>query len=422
MKGSRTQLVVLAIALTVVVFTLGGAARSAPRVDTLRFVWFTDGPDMLAIEGLVADFQAKNPDVKVDLAVVPFGELNTILRAQAEAGRAPDLARVTEPGRFFPWALDLRPHLQERDFGKNFLDDSAGAVTGPNGELYGFHHDFTLNAPFINVSLVKRAGLRLPAKDRVSWKEWFDLARQVKEKTGVPYAAAVDRSAHRLDGIIQAMGGGVFTPDGKDVRINSLVNRQAIGYFVQLHRDGILPLEVWAGGGGGYADARALFVNNQLVFYVSGNWQMAFFRDAIRDRFEWQAVDNACEVQCGGMPGGKFLIAFKDTRAPDKVARLIEYLGSRVAMRHFSVQSLFLPTRKDLIAEGIRYPARNDDMATFIRGISRLPRSSYVDAFHPRWGPISTEVRDRVTQAIVGEISVERALELAQSRAKELMR
>jgi alpha-1,4-digalacturonate transport system substrate-binding protein len=422
MKNVGTASTVQALVVVALVLGLGLAAPAAPRVDTLRFVWFTDGPDMLAIEGLVADFEARNPDVRVDLAVVPFAELNTILTAQAEAGRAPDLARVTEPPRFSRWALDLRPHLRERDFGKNFLDDSAGVVTGPNGEVYGFHHDFTLNAPFINMSLVKRAGLRLPAKDRVSWKEWFDLARQVKERTGVPFAAAVDRSGHRLDGIIQAMGGGFFTPDGRDVRVNSPANLQAISYFVQLHKDGVMPLEVWAGGGGGYADARALFVNNQLVFYVSGNWQMAFFRDTIRDRFEWQVVDNACEVQCGGMPGGKFLIGFKDTRAPDKVARLIEYLGSRVSMRHFSVQSLFLPTRKDLIAEGIRYPARNEDMATFIRGISRLPRSSYVDAFHPRFGPVATEVRDRVTQAIVGQFSVERALELAQTRARELMR
>jgi uncharacterized FlaG/YvyC family protein len=45
-----------------------------------------------------------------------------------------------------------------------------------------------------------------------------------------------------------------------------------------------------------------------------------------------------------------------------------------------------------------------------------------VDNYNLRFGPVANEVRDRVTQAIVGEIPVEKAVELAQTKAKELMK
>jgi len=69
---------------------------------------------------------------------------------------------------------------------------------------------------------------------------------------------------------------------------------------------------------------------------------------------------------------------------------------------------MFLPTRKDLVRQGINFPARKDDMNLFVKGIGTLPQSAYVDNYNLRFGPIANEVRDRVTQAIVGELNVDK--------------
>jgi alpha-1,4-digalacturonate transport system substrate-binding protein len=237
----------------------------------------------------------------------------------------------------------------------------------------------------------------------------------------VPFAATADRSGHRLDGFLQSYGGGFFTPDGKDVRINSPETKKAVEAFVKFHKDGTMPLDIWAGGTG-YVGANQQFVNGQLVFYLSGNWQVAQFNDAIGTKFEWKAVPNGYNTQAGGMPGGKFLIAFKNSKIPDKVARLMEFLGGADAMTEYSAKAMFLPTRKDLVRQGINFPARKDDMNLFVKGVGTLPQSAYVDNYNLRFGPIANEVRDRVTQAIVGELSVDKALEMAQAKAKDLMK
>jgi alpha-1,4-digalacturonate transport system substrate-binding protein len=149
---------------------------------------------------------------------------------------------------------------------------------------------------------------------------------------------------------------------------------------------------------------------------------MSFFQDAIGNKFEWQVVLNACEAQCGGMPGGNFLVAFKSSKAPAKLARFMEYLGSRASMEAFDQESYLLPTRNDLLQSGVKYAANNDDMNTFIKGITLMPKQAYVDNYNVHFQQVANEVRDRVTQAIIGQLSVQQALDLAQTNAKNLLK
>jgi len=412
---------VLAAVLLAIGVGLIALSSAQAQVTTLRFLWFTDGPDKPAIEGLVKRFNDTNPDIKVEFSIVPFAELNQLLVTQASAGQAPDLARVTEPYRFFQHTLDLRSHLKNANFVKEFLDEPVKSVTGERGEFYGIPHDLTMNGPFVNVSLFKKAGVELPKGERVTWEEWMAAAVKVKKATGVPFAATADRSGHRLDGFLQSYRGGFFTPDGKDVRITSPETRKAVEAFVGFHKDGTMPLDIWAGGTG-YVGANQQFVNGQLVFYLSGNWQVAPFNETIGTKFEWTAVSNGYNLQAGGMPGGKFLVAFKSTKAPDKVARLVEFLGGADGMSEYASKAMFLPTRKDLVRQGVKYPARNEDMNVFVKGVGQLPASAYVDNYNLRFGQVANEVRDRVTQAIVGELTVEKALEMAQAKAKDLLK
>ena len=395
------------------------AAPAASENAVIRFTWFTDGPDRPAIEALVAAYMTANPSVKVELSIVPFAELNQLLVTQASAGQAPDVARVTEPYRFFDYALDLRPYVSS-GFGGQFLAGPMKMVTTSGGALIGFPHDLTMNGPFINVSLFKKAGIAVPTGN-VTWETWFDLAGKVQKATGVPFAVAVDRSGHRLDGFIQSFGGSYFTPDGKSLNLGSAQTTNALKYFVQLHKDGVMPLEIWAGGSG-YVGANQQFVNGQLVMYLSGNWQVAQFASTIGDKFEWTAVPNGVNVQGGGMPGGKYVMAFKGKADPKAVGKFMEFLSSKDSITKYASTAMFLPARNDLIASGIQYPVRTDVMNVFSAGLAKLPATSFSGNYHLKFGPVANVVRDRVTQAITGEISFDEAMIRMQREASELMK
>lgn len=397
--------------------------EAAATIDELRFMWYGSDVESKAMEKQIAEFNTANPDIKVELAIVPFADIDQLLITQATGGQAPDLTRISSVYKFQQYLLDLRPHLTAENFLENFLEDDRMVTTGPNGEVYGFKHTMTYNGPFVNVSLFKQAGIELPTSDKVSWKEWMDLANKVKQATGVPYAAAIDRSQTRTMGFIHALGGHYFSEDGSTATVNSPETKKAAEYFVDLFKNGTMALEVWAGSGSGYADAKDLFINGQIVFYMSGNWQVATFAENIKDKFEWKAVPNPCDVQCGNAPGGAYVVAFENTKAPAKVARLIEFLGSKEKQAEFVAETMLLPTRVDLVQEAnIEYPARREDMNTFITDINRTPQSIVIDFYHPEGGPVMTEVRDRLAQVVVGEMTVDDALDAAQQRSEEILK
>ncbi|MBN2874577.1 MAG: extracellular solute-binding protein [Spirochaetales bacterium] len=421
MRSIRLVALLTLALVPAMVWAVGGKESSAaePAQTVIRFTWFTDGPDKAAIEAVIADYMSANPNVTVELSIVPYAELNQLLATQASGGQAPDLARVTEPYRFFDYALDLTPYVSP-GFADQFLKGSMMMVRAPSGALVGFPHDLTMNGPFINVSLFKKAGIPVPT-GKVTWESLFEAASAVQKATGVPYAVAADRSGHRLDGIVQSYGASFFTPDGKALNLQSANTTGAFKYFVDLHKQGIMPLEIWAGGSG-YVGGNQQFINGQLVMYISGNWQVAQFASTIGDKFEWAAIPNGFNAQSGGMPGGKFVMAFKGKTDPKEVGKFAEYLGSKAAVEKYASMAMFLPARNDLIASGVAYPVRTDVMNVFSAGLAMMPATAYSDNYHLKFGPVANVVRDRLTQAIADEISFDEAMTRMQREAEELMK
>ena len=88
--------------------------------------------------------------------------------------------------------------------------------------------------------------------------------------------------------------------------------------FVGWHLDGTMHPEMWPLSEG-YAGANEEFANAELVFYMSGSWQVGQFSEQIGDAFDWQTVPNPCGPGgCTGMPGGAALVGIGATEHPKK--------------------------------------------------------------------------------------------------------
>lgn len=97
---------------------LNAAATEAPvaagagGITELRITWYDDGSEGAILHDLLDRFEADNPDIEVIIDTVPYssGILET-LPLQLEAGKGPDMARVTQLGGLSKYMLDLRPYL-----------------------------------------------------------------------------------------------------------------------------------------------------------------------------------------------------------------------------------------------------------------------------------------------------------------------
>jgi alpha-1,4-digalacturonate transport system substrate-binding protein len=397
-------------------------APAAAAIE-LRMMWYNDGNEGDVMRSILNKFEAENPGIKVKMDTIAYADLDKVLQPQVESGTPPDLARVTNLARYQGYFLDLRPNLSnaaawEANWSPAFLgalrkgDDKTG--------LYGFPTQFTVSGPFINRTLFTQAGVAVPSdtKDKVTWQEWVDAAKKVAAATKTPYAVAIDRSGHRLWG--PSLGMCAHYVDGlteTKFTIDSPGFRNAANMLIGWHNDKITPKEIWAGGGGGYAAGNDFFVNGQLVFYFSGNWQVGQFDKLIGNKFEWDAVPNPYG-DCGstGMPGGAALVTFKATKNPKEVTKLVEYLTSDAVLGEFSAKSLFLPGSLSLSKKGIEYPSANKPMNVFLKEVGKLTPEAYYLQFNALGQTLNPEMRDRLSQVITGELSLDEAIKRIQQK------
>lgn len=405
------------VALLLTLLTLVIMPAAAQDVVELRIMWYNDGQEGDALQALLDQFEAENPDIHVVVDVIPYADLHTTLQAQVETGAGPDMARVTDVARFQGQYLDLREYVADPAYwDENFPSAVLGSMRAEGDEtgLYGYPTQLTVTGPFINVTLFEQAEVEIPADD-ATWEEWVDAATQVAEATGVPYAVAIDRSGHRVWGPALSRCATFINEDG-GFTVDSPGFRSTAEMIVNWHTEGITPLDVWAGAGGTYAAANNYFVNGELVLYMSGSWQIGQFAQNIGDAFEWRVIPNP-SGDCGstGIPGGAVMVALGNTEHPEEVARVMDFLASTDALREFSAASLFIPGHLGLAAEGIEYPSSGDALSVFVAQIPQLSDEAYALQYHPFGFVLNTSIRDRLSQVIVGEITLDEAIELIQS-------
>lgn len=413
--------VVLLLLFVVILSSVGSVFAQSPV--EIHIMWYDDGNEGKVLRELLDKFEASNTDVKVVVDTVPYNTIGQELPVQVQAGKGPDIARVTNAPGFVGEYLDLRPLLKDA----KYWDDNFPAImlqsmrTGDDKTgLYGYPNQFTVTGPFINRTLFEQAGIDVPSdkSDSVTWEEWTKAATDVAKATDTKYAIVMDRSGHRFAGPALSEGATFLGADGK-VTIDTPGFRTMANILIGWHKDNLAPADVWLGSGGNYAGAADYFTNGQLVFYMSGSWQIQNFASKIGDAFDWEAVPNPTGPGGStGMPGGTTLVAFKETQHPNEVARVMEYLASHDVSAEFVAKTLFIPGHLDLAKEGVKYETDSKPaqaaLGVFLKEVPKLKDEGYALNAYRFNSALFNAIRDRLTQVMTGELSLDDGIKRAQ--------
>lgn len=410
-----------------VVLSLLLAVGLAAAQTELRITWYDDGNEGTILRELLDRFEAENPDITVVVDTVPYAAgIQQSLPLQLASGDGPDMARVTDLGGLAEYYLDLRPHLSdaaywETNFGP-FLDwmRPAGSDAVP-----GFMTQLTVTGPFINATLFEQAGIEVPTGD-TTWDEWAAVTRQVAEATGTPYAMVMDRTGHRLAGPAISMGANFLDADGHPA-VDDEGMRTMLQMMIDWHADGTMNPDVWIGSQGSYTAGNELFVNGQVVLYMSGSWQVGQFDNLIGDAFDWAVIPNPCgPAACTGMPGGAALVGIADTEHPEEVARVMEFLVQEDVMAEFYGRTLFIPGHLGLAETGVEFDTDSESSAAalgvFASQVPVLDDLAYAMQAYRYNTTVFNAIRDRLTQVLVGEMTLDQALERMQADIDEGIR
>jgi alpha-1,4-digalacturonate transport system substrate-binding protein len=196
--------------------------------------------------------------------------------------------------------------------------------------------------------------------------------------------------------------------------------------MVQWTNEGKNLKDAWvAAAGSAYRAGAEEFINANVPYYYSGNWQIANFSAKIGDAFDWVATGSPCgTVACSGMAGGAGLVAIKYTKHPEAVGRVMDYLASAPVVKEFSERTLFLPANKSVVAAG-DLDFKSDDpqvKAALAAFVAASAKQSPVADKLPAWKWASayyTAMVTRTAQAMAGELTLDQAFQRMDSDIAE---
>lgn len=411
----------IAAALIILILVMSLVPTLAQDTVELRIRWYNDGNEGEVLRDLLDTFEADNPDISIEIDTVPYTAILENLPLDLAAGEGPDMARVTDLGGLAQYYLDMTPYLSDPDYWEaNFGPFLAWLrAPGDDSSIPGFMTQLTITGPYINRTLFEQASVAVPSdeSDQVTWEEWAAASVEVAQALDIPYPMAMDRSGHRLAGPAISSGAMYFDDMGHPTVMDEGFRSMA-ELFVNWHLDGTMHPEIWPLNDG-YAGANEEFANAELVFYMSGSWQVGQFSEQIGDAFDWQAVPNPCGPGgCTGMPGGAAFVAIENTEHPAEVARVMEYLSSQDVLGEFSARTLFIPGHAGLSAAGVAFDTdlqlAKDALGVFVSQVGTLEQTAFDLQAYAFNRAVFDATRNRLTQAMVGELTLDEAIERIQ--------
>ncbi|WP_170298528.1 extracellular solute-binding protein [Agromyces allii] len=239
-KHPRVRLAVGAFALTSAVVltgcTAGGAGGDAGGTTTVTVMYAVNE----FTEDYIADFEADNPDIKIEFLEYDENRLNAMLTA----GDPPDFVRGSPSANLFARGLaaPLDDYIAKSKVIKeddllpvNDLWRWDGKKQG-DGPRYGIVKDFSPdNTLWQNEAIYEAAGVEpLSTTEPASWDDVLETAKQLKA-AGVEMPLGIEWQwgiAGILNTMVQQQGGQVFSDDLTTIDLQSPEAQRAIQWFI----------------------------------------------------------------------------------------------------------------------------------------------------------------------------------------------
>ena len=396
---------------------LGLAISACPTAAfaDIRVMCYQDGNECDVTADLIKRYEAQSPGAKVILDVVPYKTVVEQLPIQLAAGQGPDIARVAEIGGLSKNYLDITPYVKDRKYWEANFGSTLPWMRqkATDNGIYGFLSQLTMTGPFVNKTLFEQAKVPMPGP-KANWDEWVEAARKVAKATQTPAALAWDRSGHRFAGPAISFGAKIFDAKGNLTMDDGY--KTTVAKFVGWHKDGTMLKDVWGGSGGSsYADTVGEFKNGRVVMVLSGSWQINRMQKEIGSAFDWVAVPNPCgPAACTGMPGGAAWVALKTTKSPKEVGKFLDFMAQESNYAEWVSRTNNIPSHAGVAKKGVDYPSAGPlakaALAAFSGSTTTLAPLAYQLQGYKYNRALMLPTVSRVTQAIVGEISVDEAV------------
>jgi multiple sugar transport system substrate-binding protein len=289
----------LVAALLAVAFA--GLVSAAP-VEVTYMCWYnTTESEAQGNQALIDKFNASQDRIHVTMIAIPREGYETKVNTMAAAGQLPDSTQLSEA-----MTIEFAANGLLADVSQMYPSDAAplkSLTFTYNGKAVGYSSGDEVLLLYYNKKLFDAAKLPYPpasADKAWTWKQFVDVARKLtKDKNGktpndagfdakniVTYGADFNRLWWMWPIVCYSNGGGLMSPDGKNLHIDKPESVEAMQMLADLYiKDKVAP---------SVADKNAMpsldltLLTNKVAMATSGQWEMGVsLNNSLKDGLDY---------------------------------------------------------------------------------------------------------------------------------------
>jgi multiple sugar transport system substrate-binding protein len=394
-----------------VLFAFAGTAEAGTVRVTIAEYSKGTGP---YFEEAAKAFQAKNPDTKIEIEVVPWENLQQKLTTDISAGANADLSIIGTR-----WLLDfvsqgivasldshVTPEFKGR-FIETFLSPSV-----MNGKVYGLPIAASARAMYYNKDVFAKAGFSEPPK---TWDELKAAAEKIK-----------------------AGGGGVFPfgMQGKEIETDVYFYYAMWSYGGEIVKDGKSGLDSQAAMDAaklykGFIDAG--YTQPGVTSYAREDVQNLFKQGKVATVITAPFLSNQIKTEAPNLPYGvapipagpggdrgtygvtDSIILFENSKVKDEAWKFLDFLFTTEQRIKFDKVEGFLPVNKEEAADP--FFADNADLKVFA---SLLPKARFAPVI-TGWEEVANATSNALQKIYLGQGQIEPTLKEAAAQANAIL-
>jgi len=286
-----------------------GAAVSAGPVKGNLTIWGM-GNEGAKLDVLAKAFMQQNPDVKISITPVDWGQAVAKLQTAIGGKQTPDISQMgTDMMGQFAQTGGLEP--VPSNFQPSTYFESAWNTGVVDGTAYGVPWYVETRLLYYRTDIAKKAGITAAPK---TWDDLKAMATALKEKGGAQWGISLgSKNWQELAPFIWSDGGDIY--DGENFTLDSPQVVDALTFYDSFFKEGLAPKSVPEG-----FDITPAFVKGTHPMFFSGPWHVGLITDAggADIKGKWAVAPMPKKQSATSFIGGSNFVVFKDS--PNKEA------------------------------------------------------------------------------------------------------
>ena len=324
--------------------TTGTTPAAGPVTITY---WYTeDTGETPVIQQLIQQFQAQNPNIKVNAQYQAFGQTQTKFATAAQSNTAPDVLR-SDVGWVTQFA-SLRYLLPIDSMVSQ--SDLADYLPAPlnydkyNGHLYGLPQVTDFLALMYNKAILAKAGITTPPATMADFEA---DAIKIQQSKAAKYAFETSGASYFTLPFLWAFGGGMIDANNK-ILVNDPGSIAGLTFLLKLqNQDKVMPSKVDFANG--YNNMTNDFKSGTTAMIFQGPWQAAdiLTGSAFSDKTNLgiAGIPNGPGGATGSPVGGQSYVIYAGTPHPNEAYKFISFMSSSASQIAIAKANHTLPTR-----------------------------------------------------------------------------